>query len=127
LKKGLFIFLLTFLIVPLTAILSVALNMKPWAVPIVSIVLFVGGLLRMAYALMFESTSPGHATLEGNVLNTGHGILNRSQTHQGALPPQQSVPVSSYGPPQTGKWRDTNELQPISVTEGTTKLLGQDQ
>lgn len=42
-----------------------------------------------------------------------------------ALPPVQSIPVSQYGPPQAGHWRDTNDLQP-SVTEGTTKLLEKD-
>ena len=40
----------------------------------------------------------------------------------GALPAQQSVPVSAYAVPQSGNWRDTNDLVP-SVTEGTTKLL----
>ncbi|MBK7709004.1 MAG: zinc ribbon domain-containing protein [Acidobacteria bacterium] len=40
-----------------------------------------------------------------------------------ALPPQQSIPVSAYAPPAPGSWRDTNELQPTSVTEGTTKIF----
>ena len=42
----------------------------------------------------------------------------------GALPPQQSQPVSSYMPPE-GKWRvDTADLaRPGSVTDETTKLL----
>ncbi len=40
-----------------------------------------------------------------------------------ALPPQQSVPASFYAAPQAGNWRDTNDLQPTSVTENTTKLL----
>ncbi len=43
-----------------------------------------------------------------------------------ALPPQQSVPASVYAAPQTGSWRDTNDLVP-SVTEGTTKLLEKDE
>jgi hypothetical protein len=45
---------------------------------------------------------------------------------QSALPPQQSYPVSDYVVPQTGSWRDTNDLQPTSVTESTTKLLDTD-
>ncbi|HEX6126510.1 MAG TPA: hypothetical protein VFZ23_14135 [Pyrinomonadaceae bacterium] len=48
----------------------------------------------------------------------------------GALPPQQSQPVSTYVPPE-GSWRapDTGELsrRPGSVTEGTTKLLKKDE
>jgi uncharacterized protein with PQ loop repeat len=42
--------------------------------------------------------------------------------HQ-ALPPQQSIPASAYAPPRAGTWRDTNDLEPTSVTESTTKLL----
>ena len=48
------------------------------------------------------------------------------QTNTG-LPPQQSVPASVYATPQHGSWRDTNDLQPTSVTEGTTKLLEKDE
>ena len=44
-----------------------------------------------------------------------------------ALPPQQSIPVSVYAQPQAGNWRDTNDLEPRSVTEGTTKLLENDE
>ena len=44
-----------------------------------------------------------------------------------ALPPPQSVPASVYAAPQTGSWRDTNDLQPTSVTEGATKLLEKDE
>ena len=48
----------------------------------------------------------------------------------GALPPQQSQPVTSYVPPE-GSWRapDTGDLarRPGSVTEGTTKLLQKDE
>lgn len=47
----------------------------------------------------------------------------------GALPPQQSQPASAYMPPE-GSWRvpDTGDLtRPGTVTEGTTKLLKQDE
>lgn len=50
----------------------------------------------------------------------GHG-------HQGSLPPQQSVPASSYAAPRPGTWRDTNDLEPASVTESTTRLLGDEE
>ncbi len=49
-------------------------------------------------------------------------FLGAAGSHQ-ALPPQQSVPASVYGAPQAGSWRDTNDLQPTSVTENTTRLL----
>ena len=48
----------------------------------------------------------------------------------GALPPQQSQPVSTYVPTE-GSWRapDRGDLlkRPGSVTEGTTKLLKKDE
>src|SRR5687768_10297469 len=53
LKQGLFIFLLSFLVVPLLAIATLAVNAEePFAVVIAAILLTVGGMLRMAYALM---------------------------------------------------------------------------
>ena len=49
------------------------------------------------------------------------------QPQQSALPPQHSVPANSYASPGMGKWRDTNDLQPTSVVEGTTRLLNDDE
>jgi hypothetical protein len=124
LKQGLFIFLLTFLIVPLVAIISVALGAPRWGIPITAILLSVGGLLRIAYALMFESNIEEGETLEQSVFAVDHKTLH-GRTSQGALPPQQTTPASDYvSPPAAGHWRDTNELKtPASVTEDTTKLL----
>jgi hypothetical protein len=54
----------------------------------------------------------------------------RGSTQQNALPPQQSVPASSYvpPPPAPGNWHTTNDLvAPPSVTEPTTKLLQKDE
>lgn len=45
---------------------------------------------------------------------------------QAALPPQQSQPVGYYSP-GVGNWRDTNDLEPSSVTENTTRLLEKDE
>ncbi|HUR97421.1 MAG TPA: hypothetical protein VMZ26_05060 [Pyrinomonadaceae bacterium] len=59
----------------------------------------------------------------------GHAAALHGNVAMGALPPQQSQPVSSYMPPE-GSWRapDTGDLaRPGSVTEGTTKLLKKDQ
>jgi hypothetical protein len=126
LKQGLFIFLLTFLVVPIVSILTIWANVEPFGVAISAILLFVGGLLRMAYAMLFESTEPTGKTIEQTVYQTAQGILNKQQ-NQTALPPQQSVPASSYIPPTHGNWRDTNDLVPNSVTDGTTKLLEKDE
>ena len=108
------------------AMLMVWLHTTPFALVISAISLFVGGLLRMAYALLFESTVPGAPTLEDDVLASTRGIAG-ANANLNLLPGQQSIPVISYGPPQAGHWRDTSDLQPTSVTESTTKLLTKDQ
>ena len=122
LKQGLMIFLLTFLVVPLVAILSVNLLLGPAPIAITAILLVVGGILRMVYALLFESNQPGAKTLEENVMNSAQSLLGKNKTAN-ALPPQQSMPASAYVPPVQGNWRDTNDLVQPSITEGTTKLL----
>ena len=124
LKQGLFIFLLSFLVVPLLAILTIAVNAdEPIAVAIAAILLTVGGLLRMAYALMFESNQP---ILQDSSAAAPH--LFGSQPNASALPPARSMPAGSYAPPSAGSWRDTKDLEhrPGSVTDSTTKLLQKD-
>lgn len=125
LKQGLFLFLLTFLVAPLMGMISLALNIEPFLVGIAVIVCFVGGLLRMVYALMFEEAAPAGASSD-KFLDAAQHHLKRAAGMQ-ALPPQQSFPVTDYNAPKTGNWRDTNDLQPASVVEGTTKLLEKDE
>jgi hypothetical protein len=124
LKQGLFLFLLTFLFAPLMGMLSMALNIEPFLVGVAVIICFIGGLLRMAYALMFESAEPGTATMEEKVLA---GTASLHSIRPNALPPQNAVPAAQFFTPAAGNWRDTNDLQPTSVTENTTKLLENDE
>lgn len=131
-KQGLFIFLLTFLVVPIIAIVTAALGAEPFGVAISAILLFVGGLLRMAYAMLFESGAAandgggGGKTLEQNVMGAAQNLLGKNPA-AGALPPQQSIPTAGYVPPSApGAWRDTNDLTgaPVnSVTDKTTQFL----
>ena len=124
LKQGLFIFLLTFLGVPIVSIFTIAINAEPFAVAICTVALFMGGLLRMAYALMFESNDVEAATVGHDV----NQLINRQRT-AAALPPQHSVPIPADVPfrAATGTWRDTRDLEPSSVTDGTTKLLEKEE
>ena len=113
-KVGLFWALLSFIVVPLMAMLSIALDIPPYLV-VGSVFLFAGGgILRMVYALMFES----------GVSGVSMQTAMPAPENRAALPPTQSIPVSAYTSP-AGAWRDTNELQhtPGSVTDSTTKLL----
>jgi hypothetical protein len=119
-KLGFFTFLLMFLAVPIAAMITLALNMEPF-LPVIAIFIFGGGgILRMIYALMFESGI-------GNPIAAGKPVLQSGIENRDALPPAQSIPASAYSSP-AGSWRDTNDLQrtPGSVTDSTTKLLQND-
>ena len=122
LKKGLFIFLLTFLVVPIVSIFTVMLRAEPFAVAIFAILFSVGGILRMLYALLFESNEDAKLSLIDDVNQPAQSEFTQT-TEQNALPGASSVSASSYIPPTHGNWRDTNDLIPNSVTEKTTDLL----
>lgn len=122
-KQGLFIFLMAFLFVPL----AVAVTTEPTVATMIAILTIVGGMLRMVYALMFESNIPGGRTLEQNIFAGSQNFLNKRYSPR-KLPAEQSISASSYATPATGTWRNTNDLQQIgSVTENTTKLLEKEQ
>jgi hypothetical protein len=119
--QGVFIFLLTFLVVPILAMISLGLRLGPF-LPVMGAFLFgIGGLLRTVYALMFESGEAGIGSVKP-------ASLASQPENRGALPSSHSVPASVYASP--GSWRDTNELQhhePDSVTDTTTKLLQKEE
>jgi hypothetical protein len=87
-----------------------------------------GGAMLLIAALVFLKKTPKNGqyapvSLPAPNINALHGA------QQTALPPQHSVPVSNYAPPGAGAWKapDTGEMRPPSVTEGTTKLLQNDE
>lgn len=126
-KHGALLFLSGVLIVPLLGIIVVGImNFEGYIVGIAALLTFLGGVLRMLYALLFESGNPGDETLEDTIIETKQKLFNK-KTSRPALPPQQTIPVAHYVPPAAGNWRDTNDLQPTSVTENTTKLLEHDE
>lgn len=127
LKKGLFISLLSFLVVPLIIILSIWLRASPVFAIISTVVLVVGGLLRMIYAMMFESPEQGGISLEANLAAVPKRLVG-SKSVKPVLPPGRSVSASEYVSPKPGSWLDTNDLPrgPGSVTESTTRLLERD-
>ncbi len=121
LKQGAGMFLLGVLIVPIMAIFHELFRFPEQIVALFAVIFFLGGILRMIYAL-FESSNPAAKTLEENVYQTAQTLLKKNP-QPNALPLSQSVPASVYVPPTQGNWRDTNDLTPTSVTEKTTKLL----
>ena len=126
LKQGGGWFLFGVIFVPILGILSNILRFNDDIVGLAAVIFFLGGIVRMLYALIFESGNPADKTLGENVVQTAQKILNK-KPDANALPPQQSIPTSGYVPPAAGNWRDTNDLQHSSVTDSTTKLLEKDQ
>jgi hypothetical protein len=119
-RQGAMLMLSTFLVVPIVSIISVNLLGNPEVViPLAAILCFVGGLLRMLYALLMEETVP---QIEANQM-AGYAApatpqLDRSERNV-ALPPASANADTS--------WRlrpNTAEIyQPPSITENTTRLL----
>jgi hypothetical protein len=60
--------------------------------------IFLAGVARIAFALIFEKNSAAKNDFAENSEQ-----LNQSET-KGALPPQQSIPVSGFG-----KWKETTD------------------
>ncbi|MGI9055397.1 MAG: hypothetical protein ACR2F2_06290, partial [Pyrinomonadaceae bacterium] len=95
-KQGAMLFLSGILIVPLLGIIVVSiLNFEGYLVGIAALLTFLGGILRMLFALLFESNYPSENTLEENVFASGQKFLNK-KSKANALPPQQSIPTSGY-------------------------------
>lgn len=90
---------------------------------------FAGGLILMLISFFFLDSKPQFSNSQKASFKSDYTQQNLSGgAPQNALPPQQSVPASSYIPPQPGRWQTTNDLAaPSSVTEQTTKLLREDE
>ncbi len=99
---------------------TLVLNLKPFLPAIGTFLFGIGGMLRIAYALLFEPGVGGRQSLIGQPTL----IPNENR---GELPGSQLVPASVYSA-HGESWRDTNDLQrtPGSVTDSTTKLLQKD-
>lgn len=119
-KQGGMIMLVgSLLVVPIVSILYPFLQFPNVFIPVAAVISFMGGLLRIIYAYMFEEKD--ELIFEQNIPNSN--LISGKQT-QNALPPQQSIPATDYAPPTAGSWHTTNDLvQPPSVTDSTTKLL----
>jgi hypothetical protein len=122
LKQGALMMLSSLILVPIFAILTATLHLTPAFVALTAIITFWGGLLRILYALIFESSQPTAA--HAGFVDSFRQNLTGKRSAQPALPPQEPQPADAYfRPPMAGHWRDTNDLQPTSVTEDTTRTL----
>ena len=125
-KQGALLLFLSFILVPLLAIITIAARAEPVVVAAAAILFGGGGLLRIIYALLFEAGQPVQSD-KSKLPEVLQNILPQKKKTP-ALSPAQSIPVSDYVPPAAGNWRQTNDLAaPPSVTEPTTKLLQKDE
>jgi hypothetical protein len=122
-KQAVFIFFLAIVIPALIGVIAIALGFADFWFPLVltaAVILVFNGLLRLAYALNFQEGSPAAGKDD---------FLTAAQTHMarpasvGVLPPQQTYPAEQFSMPVSGNRHETSDLEPRSVTEGTTKLL----
>ncbi|MEO6589096.1 MAG: hypothetical protein ABIP06_07190 [Pyrinomonadaceae bacterium] len=120
LKFGLVWFLvMTFLLTPIFAVLD-------WdnLVALSAILGFIGGILIMVFSMMFLKNNPKEISQPDNIrMPEANPQFLRGKAGSNALPPPQTFPATDYVQPQAGSWRATEDLQPATVTEETTKLL----
>jgi hypothetical protein len=125
-KQGAFLMLSTLVIVPIVIFLGVALlGMPGELIPLVGSVCVMGGLLRMLYALFFESNVPGDAPPPQGYVPPVHtpNYLGTPQ-RPAPLPPPQSTPVpAAYQRPQRYNTGELAEPPRGSITDHTTRLL----
>jgi len=127
-RHGIFMIMLAIVLVPVFGLLlRFAVGMgNPWPIGLLLFLLGGGGFLRVAYALMFEAGKPRPELDTGSSVAwlRAEGLPDKQA--QGELPPQQTYPAADYTGPSGGRWLDTNDLQPTSVTENTTRHLEKD-
>jgi hypothetical protein len=124
LRQGAMLMLSALVLVPVTAILGVGLlNLPGELVAAVAVICFMGGFLRMMYALLFESREAPETPNAAQQYVPPASVSNYLGAHHtpSALPPQQGAPVNAYRAPRRF---DTGEIAPpSSVTDHTTRLL----
>lgn len=121
LKQGGILFLSGFVLVPLIVMFTIIIDAEPFAVVTAMILTFVAGVVRMIYALLFESGIP--VLEQAGIIDNIKSSLLGKKDQQKALPPQQTEPIPTDFQTPAGHWRETADLQPTSITENTTKTL----
>lgn len=124
-RQGAMLMLSTFLIVPIVTILSVNLfyGVSQIIIPLTAIVCFVGGLLRMLYALLMEDSTPQMDFGQMGAYAPPATPQFDRPVHNAALPPAAANQAPSWRPrPNTAEIYQP----PPSITENTTRLLDKD-
>jgi|ERR1044071_2813594 hypothetical protein len=125
--QGVLMMLLGAVVVPILGILNSyqeKTTMMEILVAVSAVIFFAGGLMRILYALLFESSRPSvKSDATADVPAVAPAQLD-ARERVSALPPAQSIPITNFTP----RRMNTAELrQPPSVTENTTRLLDEDK
>lgn len=122
-RQGAMMMLSTLLLVPLVAIITVNfLQPLTFLIPITAIFCFVGGLLRILYALLMEDAYPqNHVNHAAGYAQSGIPQLDTFARNV-ALPPAAANPAAGWRP----RTNTAEIYQPPSITENTTRLLDKD-
>ncbi|MBA2504217.1 MAG: zinc ribbon domain-containing protein [Pyrinomonadaceae bacterium] len=130
-RQGVLMLFIGAILVPILAILfeqppDVPFGFPALLIPLASIILFLGGILRILYARIYEEGAPRKLkTVKEPSFATAEQIsLRASAPHAAQLPPSHSTPIADYLRPQM---RTAEMMQPPSVTESTTRLLEEDR
>ena len=121
-KQGALLLLLGIILVPLLGVLSSfnAGNLFDILTPMAAIFFFLGGLLRMLYAALFEDGAPHYRAMPTYAPPVMPAQF-QAKPHAGTLPPA-AIPQPAWRTrPNTAEI-----LQPPSITENTTRLLDKD-
>jgi hypothetical protein len=123
-RQGAVLFLAGAVLVPVLGVVnsfSHGPNLLDILVPLAAIIFFVGGLMRMLFAALFEEGAPK----PHQIVTPSYAPVPISQLGShvpAALPPAQHNPAPAWrSRPNTSEVR-----QPSSVTENTTRLLDKD-
>jgi len=119
-RQGAALFILGILIVPILGVLynTAGGSFLGVMLPLSAILCFVGGLMRMLFAAVFEEGRPSVRVMPTAYVPPMVGMPAPAQ----ALPPATANPGSGWRPRTS-----TAELvRPPSVTENTTRLLDKD-
>ncbi|HKC63321.1 MAG TPA: hypothetical protein VKB86_06775 [Pyrinomonadaceae bacterium] len=121
-SQGVLIMLAGAVVVPVLGVLNHYLRILEPMVALSALLFFLGGFVRILYAIFFEKGASGKKILTPAPDTSAE--LSASSARTAALPPAQSIPVSDFTPRRA----NTAELvTPPSVTENTTRLLDEDK
>jgi hypothetical protein len=121
-KQGAIMFLSGIVVVPLLGILTEMLGGNGVIIGLAALILFMGGIFRMLYALLFQ---PGKKV----VLEEAGFVASLKQTFLGpkavnkSLPPAVEMPIHDQFSNQMGNWRDTADLEHVQKDQKATKAL----